>query len=223
MPNPTAAAVRKHPMAVIMLITEKAKPNVIANHDFEWFETDEGLQDFIPRLDQWARDDFNEVGDLYHSYVTIKDTSVTPLVVTDDMIVTIGETDWSKQMIERIKQNPEGVLFVKPVTSKKATPARKPVVKAQKVAKGRKPNAAAAVAKGDAPKPKAAQAKVNAAKKAPAKAQPPRPGEVKPKQATKKANKEVLRQRIIDRAAAKKEAAKPSDDKALVNAFIAVG
>lgn len=215
MPKPTLTALRKHPMAVVLLAFKTEEPDVVADYDYEWFDTTEGIDIFTDAANKWAADDVRDYGDLLHVTVRVADTKADPMVLGD--INTFGgEDDWRNKVVETITGNPS--FIIAPSVARKA-PA------AQKVTKARKPNKRVAkavkgeVPKGDEPKPKAAAVKGRkvAAKKAAAKPEPAKSGP-KPK-----VDRAELKRRMEERAAARKS--KPTADKnaEAVQAFVAVG
>lgn len=237
MPKPTLNKLRKHPHAVVLLAFKKGDPDVVADHDFEWFDTPDGVETFVKDVIQWSQEDAKLFGDLYHVIVTIPDTSIDPLTAGNVSAIAPADPAWEQSIGDLIRKDTSVLIpqVVKADVPEGEDPPQKPV-KPRKVAKpkkGRAPTKAAAAAKvkvmipvmeaidkelakpaKKAPAKKAAPAKVAADKAAAAVKAP-----AKRVRRTAK-DKEALKAMIAERAAAK---AKPAEDKEAVNAFLAVG
>lgn len=163
MPKPTTNALSKHPKAVVMAEIQVNDLHAgIANRDFEWFDTDEGVTIFRTDAYQWAQEDVKaeDGGDLVHVIATFSDTkdltTVSDVVVVAPKGVTAKDV---KAIADYVRSTPS--VLIQPVQ-----PARK--VKPKPAVKGRKQGEAAKVVKGDqageAPQPKAAKARKAAQK-----------------------------------------------------------
>lgn len=138
MPKPTKAALGKHPKAVVLLARSVADPTKI-DYDFEWFETDEGVNTFLTDAIPYADEDVRDHGDLHHLLVEVTDTKMPP---------TIGRThgasvdaDFLKAWTAEIAAKPE--LIVAPT----ATRAPASTSKVKPKIRPKQPSAAAAVLK----------------------------------------------------------------------------
>lgn len=168
MPKPTIAALRRKPQAVVMLASPLADIDNV-DHDYEWFETDEGRQMFFDDVKDFAQVDIDEQGDMVHVLVSLSSTE--PLTVAE--VAVYGSTlpdGWAEQRVAAITADPTVVVAPSVKRTTTATVAKAPSKKAAATqVKGRKPSAAASVVKGvepeqgEAPKPRAA--KVRAARK----------------------------------------------------------
>jgi hypothetical protein len=182
-PKSTETAVRKNPMAVIMLASQIRSPDTVGDWDFEWFITPEGVEEFWKAITDWADQDVKDeqnAADLIHVIAEVTDTTTKPLTL-GRVAVYAPEKDadgnaivtdtWKKEREQYVRDNPD-VLFApspKRAVTKKA-PAAKAVKPPSKPQKGRKQNEAAKdldvqpVVKGRAARKAAQQAKVRARK-----------------------------------------------------------
>lgn len=167
MPKPTEKAIKRKPMAVVMLTTERSSLtddglNVVVpaqGYDFEWFETEKGREKFFDQVTDFNVEDAKAHDDF--AYITA--------VVTDTATMTLGRveaapsnpkmTKWKNA----IKKDPS--LLIAPVVK---AAEKKAVVKAPRKATPKK----ATAVKG-APTPKATRAKPTVRKGADAKAETP--------------------------------------------------
>jgi pyruvate/2-oxoglutarate dehydrogenase complex dihydrolipoamide acyltransferase (E2) component len=203
LPKPTASAIKKHPAAVVILTYVDDDPNP-AVHDFEWFDTTEGLTEYFTATSEWAAEDVALMnGVLRHAVVEVTDTGASPLTL--GRIATFGgEQDWQNDVIASIATAPDSIL----VAANRRSPGaavKKTTKKAAQVAKGRKPSPAANAAKGKAAPAadkakeapvvrKVAKPKAPAAKKA---AKQPPKGDA----AKKPVDREALKARLAAKAA----------------------
>jgi hypothetical protein len=76
-PKSTETAVRKNPMAVIMLASQIRSPDTVGDWDFEWFITPEGVEEFWKAITDWADQDVKDeqnAADLIHVIAEVTDT-----------------------------------------------------------------------------------------------------------------------------------------------------
>jgi hypothetical protein len=145
MPKPTKAALAKHEKAVVLLASPVADTSVV-DHDYEWFETDKGVSEFLTEAAQWAADDVRDNADLHHMLVEITSTAFPPTL--GQIVVHSPDAEYAKKWEERVKADPTLVVATAATrapaaSTKKVTPKIKP----------KKPSAAAAaLGNGDAAK-----------------------------------------------------------------------
>lgn len=165
MPKPTERAIKRKPMAVVMLTTERAKVKDDGTvevppegYDFEWFETEANRDTFFDQVNDFNQSDAKEHDDF--AYLTA--------VVTDTADMVLGRVEVAPHKPEMtkwknaVKKDPS--LLLAPVVKKDDEP--------KKTVKPRRASGAAksTVQKGaqgtaaDAPKPRATRAKPTAKK-----------------------------------------------------------
>ena len=213
LPKPTLTALRKHPKAVVLLAFLKDDAETVADYDFEWFDSDEGVSIYADAANKWAAEDVRDWWDtkdgLRHVTVRVEDTKADPMVLGD--INTFGGDDeWRDRIVKTILDDPTFIL---------ARAVKAAVVKAAPVVKGRKPTKAAQAAKEAKPVAKAAAVRKAAKPKAEAKAPAP-VRKVAPRKAAAE-DRDRRRKLIADRAAAKQEPV--VKEKNAAQAFMAVG
>ena len=163
MPRPTKTGLAKHPRAVVILSAPMSDREAVV-HDFEWFDTDEGVATFMQDALTWATEDLRDNGDMQHLIAEVKETKFPPTV--GDVHVVSGNADEAAKWKAKIEA--DTTLLVSetaPRGSKATTTKVKPKVKP------RRPSAAAAVLKaGGEAKPSDDAAKAKADKQAALKA-----------------------------------------------------
>lgn len=164
MPKPTTRAIRRKPQAVIIMMTEPDKIGTPVDHDFEWFETDKGRDEFFKQWTTHTTQDAKDYKDTVYLTAEVVDTANMKLGKVHVAPQTAPMKDWAA----KVKKDPK-VLLVEEAEKKAETTPRGKV-------KPRAKSSAAAVVKGGAkdksetPTPKARPAaKKVAAKKAAAK------------------------------------------------------
>lgn len=200
MPKPTATALRKHPKALVILtyVEDQADP---AAYDFEWFDTAEGLKDYTQVTQEWAAEDVVLTeGVLRYAVVQVTDTGSDPLSL-GTIAAFGGDEDWRKQVVTDIGNAPGSILARRAAPAPRATKGTKAAPKKPAPKKGRKPSPAAAKAKGEGEQaPKAPPARKRAVPKG-------------------KVDRDALKQRLEDKAAAKRGDAKSESPEGSLAAF----
>lgn len=190
MAKPTERAIKRKPMAVIMLTTlRKDVPEVPpAGKDFEWFDTEQGRKQFFTQVHDFNVQDAKDHDDMAYLTVEITDTAtmkvgrieVAPSTEATDEWLKAVKADITKALTPIKEPSSEGS------SEKKVVRPRRKSTAAQAVHKDDEPNAKAARLKerlaakktapatkksetGDKPPTKKAAAKKAPAKKAPAK------------------------------------------------------
>lgn len=215
MPNPTHAALKKQPQAIVMLDWEKDKvANGAApgNRDFDWLVTDKGRDEHWNYLVSYSQESITNYGDLVHVLVEVLDTEALTL----GRVAYFPDTSEDlKAYCEKIAADPKMILAA---ASAKKAPAKKATVKPTEVKARGKSSAASVVRKGGAAKGEAAPSiKPKVTPKGTTKK-----AAVKPKEDTVAAAAEKLKNRLAAKAVAKKAAAKP-ETAALDEALAASG
>lgn len=135
MPIPTATTLKKHPLAVVFLTRITGQWDTKGTeYDFEWFETDEGQEQFFADCVSHVDDDVKANGDLMYAVVEVKDTQIPPVLGRIHMAGSDPEQNslWESE----IKSDP--TVIVKPSarrtssgggTKPKAAPKVKPKIK----------------------------------------------------------------------------------------------
>lgn len=151
MAKPTERAVKRKPMAVIMLTTKRSSVPEVPNEgrEFEWFETVEGMNQFYDQVREFDVKDCKDHDDMAYMCIEITDTADMKI----GRIAVAPETDATKKWLAEVKKDVTKALTpVTPTKKAAATPSKK-VKPRQKTA------AAKAVGKDPAPEAKAARLK----------------------------------------------------------------
>lgn len=143
MPKPTAAALAKHPRAVVILSAFADEPE-LRELDFEWFDNESAVAKYLDESRQWADEVCQTEGDMIHVIASLTDT-ISPPTIGEITVHTPGTEEAIKagdvlrqQVIE------DTTLLVQP-TAPKTSKAAKPKVKPK--VKGRAASPAAAAIK----------------------------------------------------------------------------
>lgn len=179
--RPTAEALAKHPLAIVILTADRAKPEKI-DFDFEWFDSDAGLQAYLTALNEWAKDDAAANKDALFLHAVVTDTSALTvsevhLIGPDDL--SDAEKDSLRAWGDAAKAKPADTLLQggAPAAPKQTTV--KPKVKPRKAS-----TAAAAIKAAQAgtakPEDKAEALKAKLAEKRAARQKPQAAAEAKP-------------------------------------------
>jgi hypothetical protein len=167
MPKPTERAVKRKPMAVIMLTANRsdiAEDGTVTmtdqGYDFEWFETEKNREKFFDQVNDWQQQDAKDHDDFAYLIAVVTDTSDMTLGRIEVAPHNPKMTKWKNA----VKKNPS--LLIAPVAAK--TTEKKAEVKAPRKAAAKKAAASTEVKKGaagdGAPKPRAVRAKPTAKK-----------------------------------------------------------
>lgn len=160
---PTKTALEMHPRAVIILAVDLSVPDKVAAYDFEWFDTPQGVADYLPMIGEWAAHDVKAHIDGAHIVVPVKDTAdmtVEAVAVFVPDAVPQEAKDAVHALASRIQADPSlavaPVAVVRAPRKKAAAPAQAPqgggvvAPKKAEVKKGRGKGAAAAAIQGSA-------------------------------------------------------------------------
>lgn len=158
MAKPTERALKRKPMAVILLTTlRKDVPNVpdgAGGREFEWFETREGVKTYFDQNVEYHKSDTKDHDDMAYMAIEILDTATMKLGRVD----VRPQTDETKAWMAEIKADiTKAFQPVKEVTETKDS--------GQKVVRPRRKSAAAGAVQKDASKTKAARLKERLAAK----------------------------------------------------------
>lgn len=155
MARPHERALKRKPMAVILLTTRREDvPNVPAGqggHEFEWFQSKDGMHAYFDQNVEFHEQDTKDHDDMAYLAVEITDTKAEPMTV--GRISVSPETDETKAWMKSIKDDiTKAFQPVKEETKgeAEATP---------KVVRPRRKSSAAAAVKPDDSKEKAAALK----------------------------------------------------------------
>lgn len=159
MAKPTERALKRKPMAVILLTTRREDvPNVpdgAGGREFEWFASKEGMHAYFDQNNEYHQQDTKDHDDMAYMCIEITDTASDPMTL--GRVEAHPETDETKAWLKSIKDDPTKAF--QPVKEAKEEATSSKVVRPR-----RKSSAAAAVQKDDS-KTKAARLKERLAAK----------------------------------------------------------
>lgn len=148
MAKPTERALRRKPKAVILLTTLRADvpkvPDGNGGREFEWFTTQDGMENFFNQNIAFHQEDCKEHDDMAYLAVEIEDTASAPM--------TLGRIDVQPEddakcvaWMESIKEDVTRAFFQPPQETTEETKT------AAKVVRPRRKSTAASVVKKKAP------------------------------------------------------------------------
>ena len=106
MPKPTTRAIRRKPMAVILMMTTPDKIGTPVDHDFEWFETEAGREEFFKQWTTHAAEDFKQYKDTVYLTAEIVETGALKL----GKVHVAPQTPEMKAWAAAVKKDPKTLL-----------------------------------------------------------------------------------------------------------------
>lgn len=129
--SPTAEALAKHPLAIVILTANLLKPEII-DFDFEWFDFKSGvvdcLDDYWTSLSKWTSDDFRDNKDAYTLIAEVTDTSTMTLGRVDVIGFKDPNDTYPAEWEAKVKADPT-LLLVKGSVKAATAPRVKPKVR----------------------------------------------------------------------------------------------
>lgn len=162
MPNPTKIALAKHPKAVVLLACMVAEPTT-RSFDYEWFNTGDGVAEFVKTIREWADEDVTKDADLHHLIAEIEDAQSDEITVGK---ITVHSPDpaFAAKWLAEVEADTSLLIAPAPKARKVAAPKVKPHIKGLKPGPAGAALQAAMAAPENAPKPKAAKVRKPGAK-----------------------------------------------------------